>query len=723
MRTHEVCFRHALYQVFLLCASIKANTADELDALILNSIIPGIGNKCKTNSVLFLNQTSSFSFNHEPSPSIWDSVAIPFEQDLFLAEMTNTNTEKPNKSWTFRVGQAGNIYSFRGAYGEAIPPQYHLFGQWVDEVTQSVSVNLAKNNDPKNLYFIHQAGVYMQDEKYTTNNPFFSPNIAKHCSIKECLFGSWGQQAHLPTIHESQILYFNSYRDCGDGVLEITSVIHNSEMDLNDGDSVNYLNVPWGGVRQTTLRDLFISKPDNNMELQFPLVSFGLEGILDFQNSGGFTTFAEQVVASDELYSKNPYKLPTKDGITLKMVILDEDKAIKSIFHSDFYNSYCIKVPIIATFEDKTGCQGKCHLCLTNRRTGDKVLTQTVLHWSWNGGDLYFCTDGDITEVEFNDIFKKDDEIIVSFANTGKPIEDNLALTFVHGTQDASLDQRWAPSRLRYGKAGISRRDYTVFTTNPRVQINPGDTYVYQQYIVTGELSEMEKTASVWKSEVYEDLYPLGEMSGVDIHLYSTDATVFGAFVTGGQKCLQGVSRCIGKTVPQPGLTPLFSITCGNSTYLGSNQYFFSPPRLNNTDLLRSYACVGEPVNVRPEWKLLGFFEEGSCNFLKNATYHNSFCSTVLTNSKNTSFNPSFSPTSIDDIFDAKIQSTSPTMIPTEENLTLHNGNQSSVTIESLSQNKTPLETLGSSSGFMYGLSAVFGKSIIFLNILWQLVS
>jgi len=134
---------------------------------------------------------------------------------------------------------------------------------------------------------------------------------------------------------------------------------------------------------------------------------------------------------------------------------------------------------------------------------------------------MYFCTEGDIQANDFNNIFKKDDEILVSYANVGKPFEDNLALTFVHGDVSANLDNRYASNRTRFGTAGDVRRDYTAWTNNVRVHVNPGDTYVSQQFVVTGELSEMQSIASSWKSEVYENLYPIGEMSGTDIHLYS----------------------------------------------------------------------------------------------------------------------------------------------------------------------------------------------------------
>lgn len=154
---------------------------------------------------------------------------------------------------------------------------------------------------------------------------------------------------------------------------------------------------------------------------------------------------------------------------------------------------------------------------------------------------------------------------------------------------------------------------------------------MFRQYIVTGELSGMEARSSPWVDEVYHDIFPLGEMTGgVDIHLYSNSNDIFGAYVEGGSSCLQGVSRCVGKSIPSFGMRPLYAVTCGNKKYVGSNQYVFSPARASETETIRSYACEGEAADVRPEWKLLGFFEEGSCMFLESATYDSEFCSTAV---------------------------------------------------------------------------------------------
>lgn len=153
---------------------------------------------------------------------------------------------------------------------------------------------------------------------------------------------------------------------------------------------------------------------------------------------------------------------------------------------------------------------------------------------------------------------------------------------------------------------------------------------MYQQYVIAGELPNNLASAPSWVDEVYEDVYHEGDMTGTEIHLYSNDENTFGGYVAGGSSCLQGVSRCTGKSVPEFGLRPLFAITCGANKYVGSDRYHFAPPRANETETIRPYACDGELPSVRPTWKLLGFFPEGSCDFLIGASYDKDFCATSV---------------------------------------------------------------------------------------------
>jgi len=201
-------------------------------------------------------------------------------------------------------------------------------------------------------------------------------------------------------------------------------------------------------------------------------------------------------------------------------------------------------------------------------------------------------------------------------------------------------------NRIRFGTGGSLRRDFTVWTTNGMVKVDPGDTYVWQQYLVTGRLAEMPSIAQEWKPEVYEDIYSLGEMSGTDIHLISTDDATFGALVSEEGASCSGEVRCTGKSVPQFDSTALFAISCGNNNYVGSDQYHFSPS-IASDNIIRSYACEGEAIDVRPVWKLLGFFEEGSCDFLQNAVYDSNFCSCCDSVSSSPSVSTTLSPSSV----------------------------------------------------------------------------
>ena len=174
--------------LFFLLA-VKGSSNEELDTAILESMIPPSSEKCIEHFQKH-SQTSSYrhTFEFPGSLSEWSDEATVVESDLFLAEISHADYRDYRHTWTMRIGRGGNIYSFRGAYGEAIPPQHHVNAEFIDEVLQSVSVNQVKN-DSGEPYFIHQAGVYKRDEEHL-EQPFFSPSIAKHCINEYCSFAS-----------------------------------------------------------------------------------------------------------------------------------------------------------------------------------------------------------------------------------------------------------------------------------------------------------------------------------------------------------------------------------------------------------------------------------------------------------------------------------------------------------------------------------------------------
>ena len=140
---------------------------------------------------------------------------------------------------------------------------------------QLVSVDTDQNSVPENPYYIHQAGAYQRDGVYT-EKPFYSPNVAKYCNGHTCGFTGWNQHAHVPTIFKSSALYYTRYTDCGHGVLEVTSGIHN--FGDSDGDTWTYINVPWGGFRSSVFNEFYYANKDTTGAEKIELFNWGAAG-------------------------------------------------------------------------------------------------------------------------------------------------------------------------------------------------------------------------------------------------------------------------------------------------------------------------------------------------------------------------------------------------------------------------------------------------------------
>ena len=201
---------------------------------------------------------------------------------------------------------------------------------------------------------------------------------------------------------------------------------------------------------------MLISNPDGELEVSFPPNFFGHDGIKMLQDTGGFTTFAQQVIVPEEIYNEHPFVLP--DGI--RLVLTDNPVSHYSAYHSDYWGLYCVRAKIEPTVTNVLGCRN-CDLLFENERSGDSIRVNVVIHWSWASDKIYFCQE---ENNNFNAKFAAGDEIKVSYANFGMPDKDNLALTFVHG-QESILPERWAPNRIRYGKAGNRDRDFNVYVS------------------------------------------------------------------------------------------------------------------------------------------------------------------------------------------------------------------------------------------------------------------
>ena len=194
------------------------------------------------------------------------------ESSVFRASLSH-KSDFDSQNWEIGIGRGGQIYSFKTTAGELIPPQYHKGAEWIDEVFQVVTANtLTNNRDPiaySSRNFVHQAGTYWSKSlgqginKETTfldpkrlGKSFNSPMLAENFDAKENAYYSlvWGQHSHVPSIYRSKQLFYTKIKDLGDGVIEFTNVITNS------GDyTINWLNLPWGGVRKSVLPTQIIS--------------------------------------------------------------------------------------------------------------------------------------------------------------------------------------------------------------------------------------------------------------------------------------------------------------------------------------------------------------------------------------------------------------------------------------------------------------------------------
>ncbi len=280
-------------------------TANELTALLdvfTNSARSYIG------SDPMFTVTESFT----NSGSLW-WINPPFsEEHAFQARLVNTSTD-PKKSWDIRIGKSGTVYSMKGSFGEAIPPQWRdpaseygpYFAPWMDEVFQTVFVVTALNDAPDNRYFHHQAGVYLRDTndnpditgRYADANgggvvPFYSPYLGGIANTnmtgttnRSYRIVSWPQQAHIPTDYTSDIICYTEYRDVGQGILEVNHVVYNFGVYTQ-----NYMNLPWSGVRDTSFGHHFISKPDGTMQEVFGLQTSD-DAVTNYNYTAGWALF------------------------------------------------------------------------------------------------------------------------------------------------------------------------------------------------------------------------------------------------------------------------------------------------------------------------------------------------------------------------------------------------------------------------------------------------
>jgi len=400
----------------------------------------------------------------------------------------------------------------RDLHGEALPPQAQSEAPFVDEVQQMVAVNtnLNQNADYGNkAYFHHQAGAYQRDSPYT-DVPFFSPSLAKHCEGNYCAFASWGTQAHVATPFTSPVLYITKYTNCGEGIIELTQMMHNFAPAPTPAPIAdqNYFNVGWGGVRSSTLpiaiepktSDGSLSFADPNNVDTLEQCSWGSspinpEQILNLDQSGGYTSFVtpgllvNRTLQAPEMPCRDNTD-PTCANTATCMVNSCTDAQVASVTHTRMklrvrpnthpacvkHNGYAysyggrIYPGIKCNFRDTQfgqtspnlsspdDCAPWASMGLKNTLTGEVLEVAHIKHWSWRSQDedLYLATyETDVTSAI--------NTVNAFFDNTGN--SDPLPIEVVVTTNVESVPTDYNPSSTEsaftfvYGKG----EDYKSF--------------------------------------------------------------------------------------------------------------------------------------------------------------------------------------------------------------------------------------------------------------------
>ena len=214
---------------------------------------------------------ATISLAYTPSGSVWAEGLD--ESQVFLAELDHHQT--PADSFRLRVGQGGQIYSLRGVFGESVPPSYRDAradrSPWNDEVWQFVAV-CSKYNGPKSpekvgpvpeafarsladspyqsTFFIHNSGAYIPGDAAVAS--LYCPLLAFEADAgrRRIRTLNWGLVPQVRTIHRSPVLFYGQTRDVGEGIIELTWVVHNFS---TQGIVFDFLNAPWGGTRHSSL--------------------------------------------------------------------------------------------------------------------------------------------------------------------------------------------------------------------------------------------------------------------------------------------------------------------------------------------------------------------------------------------------------------------------------------------------------------------------------------
>jgi len=425
--------------------------------------------------------------------------------------------------------------------------------------------------------------------------------------------------------------------DCGNGVIETTYVMFN--MDVPGAETWTYSNVPWGGVRTSVLPDVHVADRSSGSTQVEPINGWGIAPLFlpNLKTTGGYTAFSEDLPL---LQQWPPRCAKTNGGGAAECTAADTAEVVNRMASNNAcaqdtartanWFKYTVKCTIQATVAHTTRFD---EVVTFSNNAGVKFTVNGILFLSQSGNTFIFWPDK-LTAAEISALFSAGEKVTIQYEDNGKPLDGQRALTFIHGVDKEATNSKWTSgdhrfwygdSRMRLGKGGDVVRDYTVYTVNVFIRLPPAQRFWKREYLMVDKLTDTDAHAREWVDEVEQGLYVNGDVQGRFVDLYSQDAHSFGAELNASTTHHQyGNVRCTGRTAPFDGLSGVFAVRCGDTHYVGTDMYHFTPTDPASTAYVRPYRCL-ESSTVRPSWTLLGFFKPGDCNYLRNARYDASF--------------------------------------------------------------------------------------------------
>ena len=197
---------------------------------------------------------------------------------------------------------------------------------------------------------------------------------------------------------------------------------------------------------------------------------------------------------------------------------------------------------------------------------------------------------------------------------------------------------------------------FTINWYSSGAKLEAGSTYSSRSFYLASNLGDVKPTSDTLRGQT--NAFKIGSQEynprSVDLYTIGNNFMVVAAELSEGTStsCGTATRACEGKSTPSIDHVPFFYITCGSEKYLGPDPYHFTPNFSSFPDHgtydnpVRSYRCEGQDLNVRPAWKLMGFFPTG-CVALAPANFNSDLCYNVPSAMPSTSLEPTVVPPSI----------------------------------------------------------------------------